>query len=63
MEAIMYVHRNLTKFQSFGEVNTYQTRNANNLFIPYFSLPQDAKDPFITLLGIYYHLADYLKYE
>lgn len=45
MEVIMYVYRNLAKFQSYGEVNLYQRRNANKLFIPHFTLAQAKKVP------------------
>lgn len=60
MDPLKDVNRKPSKFQTFDEVNTYQTRNVNKLFISYFSSVQG---PFITSLRIYNHLPDYLKCE
>lgn len=47
----MYVRRNLNEFQAFDDVThrtSYQTRNANKLFIPSFTLPHDVECRFIA---------------
>lgn len=61
LESVCYVKKNLDKYAKCGEVNHYNTRSANKLYVPAHRLNQVAKGPFILSIRIFNSLPDNIK--
>lgn len=61
LQCSCHVHKNLTSHMRSGDLNFYNTRNADKLYIPFTRLSQVQDGPEITSLKIFNHLPCKIK--
>lgn len=59
-ECVSYIHKNIENFPRCGDINTYTTRIANNIYVPYRRLTQTQKGV-STAIRIYNRLPQEFK--
>lgn len=61
LQAVYYVKRNINEIPRCRNINNYNTRIGNNLYVPAHRLTQGHKGPFITSIKLYNHLPQKLR--